>query len=294
MESKRTLDGLLHDLKQVSTEITSHVMILETETENLDITHMSIEAVETQTKQVLDKCNKELADAMKEATQYSSELEELIQIAKPGARYQHAMIIQNKSMGKLEKDALLSSSILVEKNDWNREQCSAFIDFAKRHKYSLRTNMEQEPNKRACDEQREELQKAYTKAYLEVKDLLKEATDRAIDESCFESAHAKQAAEMVPLAAERDQSSGRIEYSAAAVAATEPVLVLVDDRAEQLREHIKEKLTPECKEAGLVTEVLQKVRELIISLSECPGRGDFHLQIPAEHDRETKTETEDE
>merc|ERR1719265_1069491 len=120
------------------------------------------------------------------------------------------MRAENKSTDKLEKDALLSrSTILIEESDWNRDQCSAFIDFAKRHNYRLQTSMskKQEPNKRACDEQREELQKAYTKAYLEVSDLLKEAKERTIDESCFESAHAKQAAEMVPLAAERDQSS---------------------------------------------------------------------------------------
>eukprot|EP00746_Dinoflagellata_sp_MGD_P008407 gnl/MRDRNA2_/MRDRNA2_116827_c0_seq1.p1 gnl/MRDRNA2_/MRDRNA2_116827_c0~~gnl/MRDRNA2_/MRDRNA2_116827_c0_seq1.p1 ORF type:complete len:448 (+),score=111.37 gnl/MRDRNA2_/MRDRNA2_116827_c0_seq1:96-1439(+) len=291
MESKRTLDGLLQDVKQVSVEIASHVTILETEMENLNITHMSIEAVETEMKQAFERCKKERADALKEVKQYSSELDELIQIAKPGVRYQHSMKIANRSMDKLWKEAMLSNStILIEKSDWKRDQCSAFINFARRHNYRLWTNMSktQAPDKRACDEQREELQEAYTKSYLEVKNLLKEAKDRTVDESCFESASAKKAAEMVPLAAQRDQSSGRIEYSAAAVAATEPVLALVDDRAERLREHIKEKLTPACKEAGLVTEVLQKVRELIISLSECPGHGDFRLQIPTGHEGETK------
>jgi len=285
MESKRTLDGLLHDLKEVSLEVASHEKILETETENLNITHMSIEAVETETKMAVKKCQEERAEAIKEVTQYTAELEELVQIAEPGVRYQHSVKSDKKSMDKLEKLALSSiGTALIEKTDFSQDRCLAFIDFAKRHDYNLKIHMpkKQEPNKRACDEQRQELQKAYTKAYLEVKDLLQEAKDRVVDDTCFDTAKAKKAAEMVPLVAQRDQSAGRIEYSAAALAATEPVLALVTDRAEELREHIKETLTPECKEAGEVTEMLQKVRELIMSLSECPGRDNFRLKIPSD------------
>lgn len=302
MESKRTLDGLLHDLKEVSLEVSSHEQILETETENLNITHMSIEAVKTETAEALKKCQKERAEAVKEVAQYSAELQELIQIAEPGVRYQHSVKTlkgsEKKDISKLEKLSLSSiGETLVQKSEWTHDRCLAFVDFAKRHDYNLQTHMpkKQAPTKRACDEQREDLQKAFTKAFLEVKDLLKDARERVEDDSCFESAHAKKAAEMVPLVAARDQSAGRIEYSASGLAATEPVLHLVTDRAEQLRAHIKDTLTPECKEAGEVTEMLQKVRELIISLSECPGRDDFRLKIPKDEkeEEEEKVDKED-
>eukprot|EP00746_Dinoflagellata_sp_MGD_P161088 gnl/MRDRNA2_/MRDRNA2_88121_c0_seq1.p1 gnl/MRDRNA2_/MRDRNA2_88121_c0~~gnl/MRDRNA2_/MRDRNA2_88121_c0_seq1.p1 ORF type:complete len:430 (+),score=112.17 gnl/MRDRNA2_/MRDRNA2_88121_c0_seq1:99-1388(+) len=297
MESKRTLDGLLHDLRDLSIETSSHEKILETETENLNITFLSIEAVDTETKIGIEKCKKEREEAIKEVTQYTAELEELIQIAQPSVRYRHAKPgMEKKDMVKLDKLALSSlGTEIVEKSDFSEDSCLAFIDFAKHHDYNLRIHMrnKQKPDARACDLQREELQKAYTKAFLEVKDLLKDAKDRVLDDSCFESYHAKKAAEMVPLVAARDQSAGRIEYSAAALAATEPVLHLVTDRTEQLRDHIKQTLAPECKEAGEVTEMLEKVRELIISLSECPGRDDFRLKIPEEEKKPLLKDDED-
>lgn len=295
MESKRTLDGLLHDLKELSIEVASHEKILETETENLNITYMSIDAVETETAEYLKKCRKEREEAVKEVTQYTAELEELVQIAEPSVRYQHSMKV-GKSEDKLEKLSLSSlGTELVENNEFTLHRCMAFLQFAKRHDYALKTRLpgQKEPTDLACDEQRKELQEAFTKAYLEVKDLLKEAKDRVVDESCFEAAKARKAAEMVPLVAQRDQSAGRIEYSSAALAANEPVLILVTDRSEQLREHIKETLTPECNATGEITEMLQKVRQLILSLSECPGRDDFTLKIPKEEEKQGQEEGEE-
>lgn len=298
MESKRTLDGLLHDLKEISLEVASHEKILETETENLNITYQSIDAVNIEVAEALKKCKKEREEAVKEVAQYSAELEELVQIAEPSVRYHHSVKKINEK--KTSEDTLQKLSLsslgaeLVEKSDFTREHCLAFMKFAKRHDYRLQTHMsdKQKPTKRACDEQRQELQEAFTKAYLEVKDLLTEAKDRVTDETCFEAATAKKAAEMVPLVAQRDQSAGRIEYSSAGLAATEPVLALVTDRSEQLRDHIKTTLTPECKAAGEVTEMLEKVRELIVSLSECPGRDDFTLKIPKEEKTELIKEQE--
>jgi hypothetical protein len=113
-----------------------------------------------------------------------------------------------------------------------------------------------------------------------VKDLLTQAKDRVDDDTCDQSAKAKKSGEMVPLASQREQATERIESSSAALAALEPVVQLVDKRAERLQVHIKEDLTPECEEASEVSKTLQRVRELILSLERCPGRDDFRLQIP--------------
>merc|ERR1719498_445590 len=48
MESKRILDGILKDAKTLNSQITSREEVLETETENLKITKLSIDAVTTE------------------------------------------------------------------------------------------------------------------------------------------------------------------------------------------------------------------------------------------------------
>jgi len=102
------------------------------------------------------------------------------------------------------------------------------------------------------------------------------------DKTRVDSAEAKRASALVPLTAQRDQASARIEYSTQALAMLEPVLNLLKDRVDKLQKHIEESLTPECKEAAKVSDALNAVRELIISLDRCPGRNDFQLKIPGE------------
>jgi hypothetical protein len=132
------------------------------------------------------------------------------------------------------------------------------------------------------------LQRIFTKAYNAVKDLKKDAKERSVDETCQETADAKKASLLVPLVAQREQAAGRIEYSEAALAALEPVLKQVASRVDKLQAHIDSSLTPECEEASEVSKYLQDVRDLIISLQNCPGRNDFKLKIPTDKDPESK------
>merc|ERR1719159_2341160 len=48
LEAKRSLDGLLHDLKSLSTQVEDHMTVLEVEKQNLNATELSIDAVEDQ------------------------------------------------------------------------------------------------------------------------------------------------------------------------------------------------------------------------------------------------------
>merc|ERR1719231_137124 len=85
---------------------------------------------------------------------------------------------------------------------------------------------------------------------------------------------------MIPLAAAREQAVARIAHANDAIAALEPVVSMLKDRIGKLIDHIDEKLTPECMEAGEVSKVLANIRELIVMVEECPGQGNFRLQIP--------------
>jgi len=291
MESKRILDGILKDAKTLNAQITSREEVLETETENLKITKLSIEAVTTEYTKTITVCKEETEEAISDLKTYSKELEELDQIANPSIRADiaHSVTIKTHTA---ESSSLSLAQAEVR---LSKEMCEAFLDFTQRHSHY---KLVDEPSKRNCDEQREELQKAFEKAYKEIRILKEDAKERSVDRICYTTAETKKTAELVPLVSQRDIAIEKIEVASQAIAALEPVLNLVKSKAEKLRTHISETLTPECTEAGEASKVLVRVRELIISLEECPGRNDFKLKIPAKEeapefvpDEETGIET---
>jgi len=263
LSSKRKLDALLKETKTLSVQIDGHEEVLETENENLKITKMSMEAVESDYDAAIEECEKLKQEALKDLKQYSAELKELVQIAKPSASYEKAPIQQRS---------------LLEVGAFTRERCLAFMDFAQKHSSGV-IALKDVP-KAACDEQREELQKAFEKAYKDLTSLKKEAKDRSEDTSCFEDAKSEKMAKLTPLTAQREECVSKIEAATSAIASLEPVLENLKERIEKLKHKIDEELVPECFEAEEVSETLTKVRELILMLEECPGRGDFALAIP--------------
>merc|ERR1719235_848170 len=57
LESKRALDGLLRDLKDISLQVDSREEVLETETSNLNITELSILAVKKTHEEGVAHCD---------------------------------------------------------------------------------------------------------------------------------------------------------------------------------------------------------------------------------------------
>jgi len=169
---------------------------------------------------------------------------------------------------------------LLQQGGWSKDSCLAFLSFQKKH---VKHAMHEDPEKeRDCDAERKELQEAFTDAVIATRDLLKEAQNDVEDTGCVDVANARKASDLVPLVSERERASSLIESSTQSVAALQPVLEMVDARVTKLTDHISAVLTPECEEAKEVSEVLAKVRELILSLEKCPGRNDFKLKIPEE------------
>eukprot|EP00746_Dinoflagellata_sp_MGD_P162439 gnl/MRDRNA2_/MRDRNA2_89997_c0_seq1.p1 gnl/MRDRNA2_/MRDRNA2_89997_c0~~gnl/MRDRNA2_/MRDRNA2_89997_c0_seq1.p1 ORF type:complete len:522 (+),score=121.26 gnl/MRDRNA2_/MRDRNA2_89997_c0_seq1:136-1701(+) len=277
MESKRTLDGLLKDLVAITEQVESHEELLATESENLNITHKAIEAVESTFEEDKTACGKLKQDAQEDFNTFSSELEELNQIANPEVRYTHAV---NVSIPLASQ----SATALLGMTTWSQGQCNTFVNFTLRSVVGAAAAAKN----LTCDEQRADLQKVYTETYIAVRDLIEDAKARELDESCMNTAEAKRTSEVVPLTSQRESAAGRIEYSTQALAMLEPVLQMLERRVNSLEKHIKLTLTPECQEAAKVTSTIKVVRDLIISLEKCPGRNGFRLQIPP--DSSTSTE----
>merc|ERR1719428_571463 len=281
MEAKRALDSLTSEAKSLSNQVNSHEEVLETESENLNITKASILAVELEYTEDVKECNRLKAEALKDMKQYAAELKELREIANPKAKYTHKESVEIPTPSPKAKLGLL------ELGEFTQETCLAFVHFMNRRSHSLgdgdaavrRTAKIANP-KQACEQQRGELQKEFTKAWKDITDLMKDAKERAEDTSCYEDATTKKTAALVPLSAAREVATARIEHANDAIAALEPVVTMLKDRIAKLIDHIDEKLTPECMEAGEVSKILANIRELIVMVEECPGQGNFRLLIP--------------
>merc|ERR1719387_3097923 len=98
--------------------------------------------------------------------------------------------------------------------------------------------------------------------------------------TCFEDAKSEKMAKLVPLTAQSQEAVKKIEAATAAIASLEPILENLRERTDKLMHKIDEELVPECFEADEVSEMLTKIREMILALEECPGKGDFALTIP--------------
>merc|ERR1719240_2345582 len=133
-----------------------------------------------------------------------------------------------------------------------------------------------------CDAGRALLQEELLSAYEGVKDLIKKASDRSRDMTCDEVAQSRKSAEIMPLVAQREQATSRVEYSSSALDAMDPVLAVMEDRVDQLREHMKSTMMQSCTDPKEFTEVLEHVQGLIISLQESPRKTDDLLTKTSE------------
>jgi hypothetical protein len=287
MESKRVLDGILGNLRVLSKQVTSKEEVVETETENLKITKLSISAVTTEFTKQTKICKEEHNEAVQELKMYSSELDELLSIANPSVRINIAHSVKFQKAELMESSS--SSDLSLAQLKLDKKMCEAFVALTKRRTHR---KMVADPKKSDCDTQREELQKAFEEAYIETRELKGEAKLRTTDKTCFETAETMKTSELVPLITHREIAVEQISSASQAIAAIDPVLNLVKEKAEKLRIHIDETLTLECADTEQASEVLERVRELILSLEECPGRNDFKLKIPAATKLEEEVEVE--
>jgi len=271
LEAKRTLDHLLHDVHTLALEVGSHETVLQTLIEDLNMTKLSTDAIEDSYKKELENCEKEKIDALAELQQYRAELKELEQIANPAVRYEHALK-QNTS-----KTSLLQTK---STSTFSPTGCVAFVQFVKNHRYADDPSRSGGLSKETCDTQREKLQEVFTETYKAISKLTKDAEDRSTDSMCTDAAEARKMAELAPITMQREKTSTKIEEASEAISGLEPVLDMAKQRAKMMEKHIETVLKPECADAAEVSKMLQNIRDLIVSVEQCPGFKRLHLKVP--------------
>merc|ERR1719498_2234997 len=137
------------------------------------------------------------------------------------------------------------------------------------------------PTNRDCDEMREELQDTFTDSVTKLGELYDEKDKEIADEKeiCVEEAHDVFKEQEVIHEEEVKRASDAVAQAKAAIEELEPMLQDQKEVAERMRQHITE-IKDTCVVSEDVTVYVEKVRDLIDKLEECPGRNDFWLKTP--------------
>merc|ERR1719160_828859 len=294
LEAKKAKDTLSKEMFDLSSTIEGHVEVQTTETENLKISAQTIEQVRAKNKELREECDKEGLDVDAQADKYDKELEELRQIADPEVRHQAVIGKGTGEEGLIETE--MNNTLIDQEQSkgklslasFSREQCLSFIEWRKKRqkKSEKKEKQKSEPlpppvGDRECDEEREELQLAFTKAYKEIAHLaqLTRGNIKVARQECLDDVEAQLVNHLAPMLSMRESSMNRLQIAQAAIQQLTPLLDSAGVRVERLKEHL-ESLKAECVEAGDASEQLKTMRALIFKLEHCPGRNNFNLEVP--------------
>merc|ERR1712224_298730 len=92
---------------------------------NLNITELSVKAVETAHDEDMAECDQQKQAANDLVSQYQSELAELDQIAKPSVRYDH-----------VTKVSISKESSLLQEGAFTKEVCVAFLQLQRKKRHA--------------------------------------------------------------------------------------------------------------------------------------------------------------
>lgn len=132
-----------------------------------------------------------------------------------------------------------------------------------------------------CNATRENLQKQYTEAYLEISKLFKEGEELAADnmDLCKQRSADKHTGNDAIVDGKLTKATRAVQAAKDVIEEFQPQLEQTKLQVEKLEAHITS-LQTTCVVDEEVTSHLKKVRMLIDSLDKCPGRNDFQLTVP--------------
>jgi len=313
LEARRTLDGITAQVLAMDDNI-AHQRNIEVES-----TIALRVAMEDRTSAQAElAASQETCHQMEDKTiaKYADELEELRQIAMPTVR---SMISTSGDYGDTAESVAadiksqISSSNAIKAQvaaelsqgsspsfaqiSWGPDQCRRFVSFlAKMSGLSRTTAQTPDGSQKTapkeflevdCSEARFLLQHEFSAAYLELYGLHDAAVVRLDEEQreCLRRAHHVYDMKVKHLDDEIRKMTARISKARAVINGLLTRLQDASRASAKMDQHLK-RLKAECEVSGEVSEHLLKVRKLIESLEECPGRNAFRLSIPTAADLE--------
>jgi prefoldin subunit 5 len=130
-----------------------------------------------------------------------------------------------------------------------------------------------------CEAERDALEKTYVKAYVELSRLKAEYEELANSTACFDSVNAEYNSRHPPLQETADKLSSQINEKVKTLQSLRPRLEGAKSSEQKLRQRVQA-LTAQCKNVGATVSDLDKVRDAIESLSDCPGLSRVKFSMP--------------
>lgn len=130
-----------------------------------------------------------------------------------------------------------------------------------------------------CLKQKEELEKVYVKAFVELSRLKTEYDELANSTACFDATNSAYKARRAPIQDEADKLASKIAGKIKDLESLKPRLESATNAEALLRKQVKT-LSNQCKDLGPTISDLDKVRDAIRALSECPGLARAKFSLP--------------
>lgn len=316
LEAKRSLDGLLHSVKQLSAEIEAETEVVTSNTEILEDALNKKKRAESSETACKAECSKTKLQAEREDLgSLQRELAEMKNIANPDVRSHVKMDVDykelarehaeeaerkarkdaesmsdseraqvQKNLGFLQTEHLFANDVVLIQTQQLFESLAQVVADTRKCRAFASAVVRAGSAAVAtddCDDKRKDLQKEFTKAYLAIADLY----DRKVEE--LKQEHEECETKCTNTFTETDQSvkdeikeaTENIAKAKDTIEDLEPMLEEAKQSVERLRAHVKE-LEGSCKIGSDVSKHLSKIRQLITDLEECPGKNDFSLNIP--------------
>merc|ERR1719161_2662004 len=136
-----------------------------------------------------------------------------------------------------------------------------------------------EKSSEECLKQKDELEKIYVKAYVELSRLKTEYDELANSTACFDGVNSQYKDKRAPLQERADELAAKIAAKVKELESLKPRLESASKAEEMLRKQVKT-LSNQCKQLGPTISDLDKVRDAIRALSECPGLSRAKFSLP--------------
>jgi len=291
MEAKRTIDGVAAKVVQLSDEIEAEQSIINSNKMVVDNAIEQLEESEAQEEADLAACQKTYEEQWAALDGKRNEIVELEQIANPSVRsaIAHDMDVEayvDKHIRAMESRFRNTSMEAMSGIEITAENCKKVVDFL--NKQSPADETEKAGIKYSvidCTAARQRLQDEFTEAYIEITKLITDGEKAANDEKerCDLTAKNEEDERSSQLNLQIARCTADITAAKDTIHELEPLLNNGRDETAALEKYLEKTLSRMCQEDENVTEHLKAVRRLIMSLEKCPGRNDFKLMIPGQH-----------
>merc|ERR1719174_619741 len=191
-----------------------------------------------------------------------------------------SLLQKSSTMVSINKTAALAA-INKSFSEMNLTQCkkaAEFLQASSRVKSRL-TSIE---SKDDCDRQRQQLQDEFANSFIQITQLRDSTAQQIADahEDCIALADGVKSEAHERLDSSITESTSSINRAQEIMSALNPLWLDAKKGLKKVQDHMKE-LEDSCAKEDDVSEHLQRVRDLIMSLEKCPGRHDYQLQMPA-------------